>query len=100
MSDLLLIACLVHPRFFGGDGHSGDGFAARGVEHFRVAPEATDDEVRRAGQLANLDDFVQSLPEGYQTVVQEGGVNLSVGKRQLVCIARVALAECGAGARP
>ncbi len=68
-------------------------FAASIADNIRYGrPEASDEEVRAAARLANLDEFVQSLPEGYGTIVQEGGVNLSVGQRQLICIARVALA--------
>ena len=69
-------------------------FSASIADNIRYGrPEATDDEVREAARLANLDPFVQSLPEGYATMVQEGGVNLSVGQRQLICIARVALCQ-------
>jgi ABC-type multidrug transport system fused ATPase/permease subunit len=69
-------------------------FSASIADNIRFGrPEATDAEVREAARLANLDEFVQSLPEGYDTLVQEGGVNLSVGQRQLICIARVALAQ-------
>jgi len=67
-------------------------FAATIADNIRFGrPEATDDEVRAAAKLANLDDLIASLPEGYDTPVQEGGVNLSRGQRQLLCIARVAL---------
>lgn len=69
-------------------------FSASIADNIRFGrPEASDAEVREAARLANLDEFVQSLPEGYDTLVQEGGVNLSVGQRQLICIARVALAQ-------
>ncbi len=56
-------------------------------------PEATLDEVKTAARLAYLDGFVRDLPEGYQTSVLEGAVNLSIGQRQLVSIARAALAD-------
>ncbi len=56
-------------------------------------PDASDEEVREAARLANADEFIERLPEGYETEVQEGGVNLSVGQRQLVCIARAVLAS-------
>lgn len=41
--------------------------------------------------MANADDFITGLPEGYHTRILEGGVNLSVGQRQLICIARAVL---------
>jgi len=56
-------------------------------------PDASDEEVREAARLANADEFIERLPEGYETEVQEGGANLSVGQRQLVCIARAVLAN-------
>ncbi len=69
-------------------------FSATIADNIRFGrPEASDEEIRAAARLANVDEFIQSLPEGYQTVIQEGGVNLSVGQRQLISIARVALAR-------
>jgi ATP-binding cassette subfamily B multidrug efflux pump len=56
-------------------------------------PEATAAEVERAARLANAHGFIAALPEGYETEILEGGVNLSVGQRQLVCIARAILAD-------
>ena len=53
--------------------------------------EAPLDEVFAAARLANADGFIQALPNGYDTKILEGAVNLSVGQRQLLCIARAAL---------
>ncbi len=55
--------------------------------------EATDQEVEDAAYLAYADRFIRALPEGYDTVVSEGGNNLSLGQRQLLAIARAALAN-------
>ncbi len=54
-------------------------------------PEASDDEVIAAAQLAHADDFIRRLPQGYQTVLGEHGAGLSQGQRQLIAIARAAL---------
>ncbi len=54
-------------------------------------PEATQDEIIEAAKLAQLHDFVQSLPEGYDTVVGERGLKLSGGEKQRVAIARAIL---------
>ncbi len=55
--------------------------------------DATDEDVVAAAKLANADRFIQALPQGYDTVVSEGGTNLSLGQRQLLAIARAALAD-------
>jgi ATP-binding cassette subfamily B multidrug efflux pump len=55
------------------------------------APEATDQEVEAAARQANAHDFISKLPDGYQTKVLEGGVNVSQGQRQLISIARALL---------
>ncbi len=56
-------------------------------------PEATDDEVIAAAQLAQADEFINRLQDGYQTVLGERGAGLSQGQRQLLSIARVALID-------
>jgi ABC-type multidrug transport system fused ATPase/permease subunit len=56
-------------------------------------PDAGDGEVEEAARLANAHEFILALPDGYQTEILEGGVNLSVGQRQLICIARAVLAD-------
>lgn len=53
-----------------------------------VKNDITDEEIKKACHLACLDDFIDNLPQGYDTVVGEGGVNLSGGQRQRLAIAR------------
>lgn len=55
--------------------------------------DATDDECIRAAKLANADSFIRRLPEGYQTMIHNDGSNLSSGQRQLLAIARAAVAD-------
>lgn len=55
--------------------------------------DATDDEIVEAATLANAHRFIMSLPNGYDTVISEGGNNLSLGQRQLIAIARTAIAD-------
>jgi len=56
-------------------------------------PDAPQAAVEEAAHLANAHDFITALPQGYETEILEGGVNLSVGQRQLICIARAVLAD-------
>jgi ATP-binding cassette subfamily B protein len=56
-------------------------------------PEATDEEVLEAARLARADSFIERLPDGFQTVLGERGRGLSQGQRQLISIARAALAN-------
>ena len=55
--------------------------------------DATDDEVRAAARVANADGFISRMPQGYQTPVVADGANLSQGQRQLIAIARAAVAD-------
>lgn len=54
---------------------------------------ATDEEVAKAAKLANADGFIERLPQGYDTVLTGDGANLSQGQRQLLAIARAAIAD-------
>ena len=54
---------------------------------------ATDEEVRRAAKLAGVDHFIETIPEGYNAMINENGDNLSQGQKQLICIARLMLAK-------
>jgi len=56
-------------------------------------PEATDEQMIAAAQVANIDEFIQGLPDKYDTVVGERGYRLSGGERQRVAIARVVLRD-------
>jgi ABC-type multidrug transport system fused ATPase/permease subunit len=56
-------------------------------------PDAAMEEVERAARTASVHDFVSRLPDAYETRVLEGAANLSIGQRQLVCIARAMLTE-------
>lgn len=55
--------------------------------------DATDEEVYHAAKLANADDFIRRLPDGYNTVISGDGGSLSQGQRQLISIARAAVAD-------
>lgn len=69
-------------------------FTGTVMENIRYGKlDATDEEVRAAAKLANADFFISSLPRGYDTVLTADGVNLSQGQRQLIAIARAAVAN-------
>ena len=69
-------------------------FSASVMENIRFGrPDATDEEVYAAAKLANADTFIERLPEKYGTVLGERGSGLSQGQRQLLSIARAALAD-------
>ncbi len=55
--------------------------------------DATEEEVHSAARLANADDFIRRLPQGYDTVITGNGGSLSQGQRQLIAIARAAVAD-------
>ncbi len=73
------------------DTHLFTGTVADNIRYGKL--DATDEEVRAAAKLANADYFIQSLPNGYDTVLTGDGANLSQGQRQLLAIARAAIAD-------
>jgi ATP-binding cassette subfamily B multidrug efflux pump len=56
-------------------------------------PDATEDEIHAAAEATYVDRFVHSLPDGYETMIDEEGSNISAGEKQLVTIARAFLAD-------
>ena len=69
-------------------------FTATVMENIRYGKlDSTDDEVYAAARLANADTFIRQLPDGYNTVLTGDGANLSQGQRQLLAIARAAIAD-------
>ncbi len=69
-------------------------FSGTVADNIRYArPSASDEAVEAAARVANADEFIQRLPEGYATQVLERAANLSLGQRQLIAIARAVLAN-------
>ena len=69
-------------------------FTGTVMENIRYGKlDATEEEVYAAARLANADDFIRRLPEGYNTMLTANGSNLSQGQRQLIAIARAAVAD-------
>lgn len=69
-------------------------FTASVMDNIRYGKlDATDDEVYAAAKLANADTFIRQLPDGYNTILTGDGANLSQGQRQLLAIARAAIAD-------
>ncbi len=69
-------------------------FTGTVMENIRYGKlDATDDECIAAAKLANADDFITRLPDGYNTMLTSNGANLSQGQRQLISIARAAVAD-------
>ena len=67
------------------------GTVADNIRYGRL--DATDEEIRQAAKLANADDFIERLPQGYDTMLTGNGASLSQGQRQLLSIARAAVAD-------
>lgn len=69
-------------------------FTATVMENIRYGKlDATDEEIIAAAKLANADGFIRRLPDGYNTMLTNNGANLSQGQRQLLAIARAAVAD-------
>ena len=73
------------------DTHLFTGTVAENIRYGKL--DATDEEVYAAARLANADGFIRRLPDGYDTVITGDGASLSQGQRQLIAIARAAIAN-------
>ena len=73
------------------DTHLFTGTVMENIRYGRL--DATDEECMEAARLANADSFIRRLPEGYNTMLRNDGANLSQGQRQLLAIARAAVAD-------
>lgn len=71
--------------------HLFTGSIADNIRYGRL--NATDDEVKAAAKVANADSFIRRLPNGYDTLLESDGSNLSQGQRQLIAIARAAISQ-------
>ncbi|MHA1211926.1 MAG: ABC transporter ATP-binding protein [Candidatus Heimdallarchaeota archaeon] len=69
-------------------------FTATVLENIKYGkPDATDEEIFNISKLIGADAFIAALPDGYETMVREGGKHLSAGQRQMITIARTMLAD-------
>lgn len=73
------------------DTHLFTGTVAENIRFGKL--DATQEEIERAAKIANADSFIRRLPNGYDTMLTSDGANLSQGQRQLLAIARVAVAD-------
>ncbi len=73
------------------DTHLFTGTVAENIRFGKL--DATQDEIEKAAKIANADSFIRRLPHGYDTLVTADGANLSQGQRQLIAIARAAVAD-------
>ena len=73
------------------DSHLFTGTVMENIRYGRL--DATDEECIAAAKLAHADGFIRRLPDGYQTILTGDGANLSQGQRQLLAIARAAVAD-------
>ena len=73
------------------DTHLFTGTIADNIRYGRL--DASDEDVRKAAKLASADSFIRRLPNGYDTMLHSDGGNLSQGQRQLLAIARAAIAD-------
>lgn len=73
------------------DTHLFTGTIADNIRYGRL--DATEEEIKKAAQIANADSFIRRLPHGYQTILYGDGDNLSQGQRQLLAIARAAISR-------
>ena len=59
----------------------------------QTVPSLSSNAIEQAARLSNAHEFIAALPDQYETLLQESAVNISVGQRQLLCIARAVLAD-------